>query len=80
MTVSRICRGACLSRVAVCVAGVGFAQLTERFNAEYWSPAPKKLLRQALANFNCQHCNEAPVLKQPKHVHWQHILAHGCVR
>jgi predicted RNA-binding Zn-ribbon protein involved in translation (DUF1610 family) len=53
--------------------------MTERFEAVYWSPAPRKLVQEAELAMNCPECGKAPMLRKPKYIRWQHILAYGCV-
>ncbi len=54
-------------------------ELTEKFSREFWSPAATKLITEALQEIDCEECKAGPVLRKPKHIRWQHILAYGCV-
>jgi hypothetical protein len=59
--------------------GLTLQQMVERFDAVFWSPAPRKLVQEAMLAMDCAHCGKAPVLRKPKYIRWQHILAYGYV-
>ncbi len=61
------------------LSGLNAKELTEKFDRTYWSPAPAKFVAEAVMVHNCPDCKKEPVLRKPKNIRWQHILAHGCV-
>lgn len=62
-----------------CCSGRDAKALTEIFSRTYWSPAPRKLVDEALDHLACPDCVKMPVMLKPKQIRWQPIIATRCV-